>query len=74
MAKLQPRHFVPGYYRAVLPGQNTRDRQGFTDHSLLRVGNLGHDRPGNAFSLASDGASPDRDTVREVAGQAHGQW
>jgi hypothetical protein len=25
-----PRHFVPGYYRAVPPGQNTLDRRGFT--------------------------------------------
>jgi hypothetical protein len=25
-----PRHFVPGYYRAVLPGQDTLDRRGFT--------------------------------------------
>ena len=24
------RHFVPGYYRAVPPGQNTLDRRGFT--------------------------------------------
>jgi hypothetical protein len=25
-----PRHFVPGYYRAVPPGQNTLDSRGFT--------------------------------------------
>jgi hypothetical protein len=25
----QPRHFVPGYYRAVPPGQNTLERRGF---------------------------------------------
>jgi hypothetical protein len=25
-----PRHFVPGYYRAVPPAQNTLDRRGFT--------------------------------------------
>jgi hypothetical protein len=25
-----PRHFVPGYYRAVPPGQNTLHRRGFT--------------------------------------------
>ena len=24
-----PRHFVPGYYRAVPPGQNTLDRRDF---------------------------------------------
>ena len=25
-----PRHFVPNYYRAVPPGENTLDRRGFT--------------------------------------------
>jgi hypothetical protein len=25
-----PRHFVPGYYRAVPPGQKALDRRGFT--------------------------------------------
>jgi hypothetical protein len=25
-----PRHFVPGYYRAVPPGQKTLDGRGFT--------------------------------------------
>jgi hypothetical protein len=29
-----PRHFVPGYYRAVPPGQKTLDRRGFTQVSV----------------------------------------
>jgi hypothetical protein len=28
------RHFVPGYYRVVPPGQKTLDRRGFTEVSV----------------------------------------